>query len=91
MEPLFLSKCVQWYPPETVDSAVKVAYFLSQYGGSMEFVSLLILQNLVLGRLRHFLNDAMSLRGGIFVYMCPMVPIGIYRLWCQIWCQVLTS
>jgi len=38
VEPLFLSTCVQWYPPVTVGSAVKVAYFLSQYGGSMRAI-----------------------------------------------------
>src|SRR5260221_7936553 len=42
VKPLFLSKCVQWYPPVTVgsavNSAVKVAYFLSQYGGSIRAI-----------------------------------------------------
>jgi hypothetical protein len=41
-----LSTCVQWYPPVTVgsavNSAVKVAYFLSQYGGSIGVVIFLL-------------------------------------------------
>jgi len=32
---LFCLIVSKWYPPETVGSAVKVAYFLSQYGGSI--------------------------------------------------------
>jgi len=36
------SNCVQWHPSVTVGSAVKVAYFLSWYGGSIGVVIFLL-------------------------------------------------